>query len=668
MSTSASERNKKGQKNLTLFKISDTGYSSEHGLFNSSGQLLKGNELFEKYSDLAKQLDTKRSAFYLQLKENEIIFGCSLIVKTANGREERVVFIQIYENLSSGYKIESNIELLKRFYDSVKSEIENFELKKYQLIGLWNEGDFLNIKEVEIERGLKYTSGKISAGKKVFVKISELSSGLTLVLELIALLKKNIPLIFDVSQFPSESDVSVSLIKPNPDFEIGENGNLQNFVISESWLHFEKLGETLYKKRSNSKGGQNRSPYISSIVQMITDEPKDYLDPSNPIFNNYDDGEKIEIFTGLIQKLNKRNYNDIRKVLINIYGKIAVSKSKKEIHKILLSNDIYIDELLKDLVIKEMYEKHNKDLFDVLFNDNTSPDNFVITYSDKMSEELDEQQTSKVSGQTDDKMEKIQKLKASDKMYDEWKGEQQKKKATKNSSADFEKRVKDILKNLESSQKTKFIKFIAQESRSKPEEKGKILLSMLVSDLARQDVKKLISELNDEELEKIDEILGTYYQSTKKEQNKVKRNWIIGKAFRAGILIGFILVALFSYNFLIGFFPKGDDGAISSLSSNQTNNSELDVNGSNTADKNLVSDDQTNNSDLNESGSSTAGKNLPSANQTNDSELNVNGSSIADKNLVSANQTNNSALNESGASTAGKNSASANQTNNSTSK
>jgi hypothetical protein len=337
LKNSASERNKKSKKSSTFFETSDNGYSSEYGLYNSSGQLLKGNELFEQYSELAKQLDTKRSVFYLQLKENEIIFGCSLIVKAANGREERVVFIQVNKNLSSGYKIESNIELLKQFYEIVQYEIETFELKKYQLVGLWSEGDFQNIKEIEIERGLKYTLGKISAGKKVSVKISELSSGLNLVLELIVKLKKNIPLVFDVSQFPSESDVSVSLIKPNPDFEIGENGELQNFVISESWLHFEKLGEIFYKKRSNIKGGKNQPAYISSIVQMIMDDPTKYFDPSNPLFKDYNDGEKVEIFTGLIQKLKKENYDDIRKVLINIYGKITGSKSKKDIHIILFS-------------------------------------------------------------------------------------------------------------------------------------------------------------------------------------------------------------------------------------------------------------------------------------------------------------------------------------------
>jgi len=626
LSTSASERNKKGQKSLAFFETSDTGYSSEHGLFNSSGQLLEDKELFEQYSELAKQLDTKRSAFYLQLKEKEIIFGCSLIVKASNGREERVVFIQVYKNLSSGYKIESNIELLKRFYESLQLEIETFELKKYNLVGLWNEGDFLNIKDVEIERGLKYTLGKISAGKKVAIKVSDLSSGLTLILEIIVILRKNLPLIFDVSQYPSESDVSVSLIKPNPDFEIGENGNLQNFVISESWIHFEKLGDKFYKTRSYSKGVQNRSDYISSIVQMIMDEPKEYCNPSNPIFNDYDDGEKVEIFTDLIQNLNdkkiqnlnNKKHDDISKVLINIYRKIAASKSKKDIHIILFSNNIYFEELIKDL-IKEICEKHNKDFFDVLFNDNTSPDNFFIKFSGKTDDESEGQQKRKASVQVyDEWVVEQEKRKHFGKTHDELE-EQQKQKATKNVSNYFEKGVENSLKDLKYSQKVNFVKFIAREARSKPEEKGAFLLDMLVNYLVLQDYKKFISELSDEELEKIDEILGTHYISTKKEQKKVKRNWIIGKAFRVGILIAIIFVAFSSYNLIMEHFSKGDSGAISSSSYNHKNNYELNENGSGTADNNLVSDTKTNNSILNENGSDTADNNLVSDTKTNNS-------------------------------------------------
>ena len=556
MSTSAFESNKKGQKGLAFFETSDTHYITEYGLYNSTGQLLKGNELFEQYSELAKQLDTKRSAFYLQLKEKEIIFGCSLIVKAVNGREERVIFIQVYKDLSSEYKIESNIALLKRFYEAVQSEIETLELEKYQLIGLWNEGDFQNIKNVTIDRKditidrcIKYTLGKISADKKVSIKISELSSGLSLILELVARLRESLPLIFDVSQYPSVSDVSVSLIKSNPDFELGENGYIQNFTISESWTHYEKLGEKLFRKGSCSNGGQNRSDYISNIVQMILDEPRKYCDLSNLIFNDSDDGEKVEIFIGLIKKLNNKNYDNIRKVLINIYGKIEASKSKKDIQIILFSNNIYIKEIIKDL-ITATYKNKNKDFFDILFNTDTPHDNLSIKYSDK-----------------------------------------------NNSEYSFENGVKDVLKDLEYSQKVDFVKFIARNARSKPGEKGTILLDKLVKDLVLQDYKDFILQLNDEELEKLDEILGTNHLSTKKEQKTIIKNWFFEIIYIAGLLLAIIFLAAFYIHFYTGFFFYGDSGdnIASDNVDNFSNTSGTDLGKLN----NLSSYNQTSNSNLN---------------------------------------------------------------------
>ncbi len=208
---------------------------------------------------------------------------------------------------------------------------------------------------------------------------------------------------------------------------------------------------------------------------MILDEPKKYYDPSKSIFNDADDGEKVEILKGLIQNLNKKNDGDIRKVLINVYGKIEASKSKKDIHIILFSNGIYISELIKDL-LTVIYEKHDKDFFDVLFNTYTSHENLSIKYS----------------GKTDDKSEEPQTRKASDKrydQYDQWKEQQkhklgktsdkleepQKRKTLKNGSKySFEKVVNDVLRDLEYSQKVKFVKYITSEARSKPEEKRNI--------------------------------------------------------------------------------------------------------------------------------------------------------------------------------------------------
>ena len=147
MGNSASNHRDETPESFAFFHLSNASHNSDYGIYNSTGQLLKGNTLFEQYTELATQLDTKRSALYLESKENELIFGCSLSVKAENGREERVVFIQVYKNLPLQDEIDSDIQLLKQFYERVKFEVENLDVKKYKLVGFWEEGDFKNIKE-----------------------------------------------------------------------------------------------------------------------------------------------------------------------------------------------------------------------------------------------------------------------------------------------------------------------------------------------------------------------------------------------------------------------------------------------------------------------------------------------------------------------------------------
>jgi hypothetical protein len=112
------------------------------------------------------------------------------------------------------------------------------------------------------------------------------------------------------------------------------------------------------------------------------------------------------------------------------------------------------------------------------------------------------------------------------------------------------KGVENEIKYFKYSQKVDFVKFIAREARSKPEKKGKFLLDMLVSDLVVQDYKSFISELSDEELEKLDEILGTDHLSRKKELKKKKRRWIRDTAIYAGVLVAIILMGFVSYKLL----------------------------------------------------------------------------------------------------------------------
>lgn len=518
MGNSASNRRDETPESFAFFHFSNASHNSDYGIYNSTGQLLKGNTLFEHYTELATQLDTKRSAFYLESKENELIFGCSLSVKAENGREERVVFIQVYKNLPLQDEIVSDIKLLKQFYERVKFEVENLDVKKYKLVGFWEEGDFKYIKETPIEKEvLEYTAGKIRSRKKVSVKISELSSGLSLILKLITILRHRFTFVFDVSQYPSEADVSVSFIKPNPDFEIGENGMFQEFTKSGSWNFYKELGEEFFKgKTSYSKESKTRSDSVSPVVKKILSDSFYYCSSSNSILDSFDDIEKVEIFQGLVQKATDVNDPNIRKILINIYSKIESPECRKDCYKILLSRNIYIEDLIADLVLT-MHKEHNKDLFNLLFN-KTSRVNLPPNHLDN-----------------------------------EW--AQNSRRDSKYSS--FEKGVKKALKLLEYSDKINFVKFIASEAPSKPKTEGKILLKTLIEDLVNLKGNDFILKLNEEEAKNLDEIQGSGYLETKNGLKKRKRTRNIKTVFCS---VALVMIILMSYLFICYTHSTGNEG------------------------------------------------------------------------------------------------------------
>ncbi|MDD3051950.1 MAG: hypothetical protein PHR06_12520 [Candidatus Cloacimonetes bacterium] len=501
---------------------SDNGiYNSAYGIYNSTGQLLKGNEHFEQYTELAKQLDTKRSAFYLESRVDKIILGCSLSVKADSGREERVVFIHVHDNLPSQYKITPyDIPFLKKFYERIKSEIETLNSSKYQLVGLWEENDYKHIEYRKIHDDiLIYTAGRINSGKKVSVKISELSAGLSFVLKLVTMLGHRDPLMFDVSQYPSNSEVSVSLIKPNPDFEIKENGEYRLINAEESWGFYKELGEESVKnKTSDSNINKNSSDSISLIVKNILKTPSDYCS-SDKFIDDFDDRQKVEIFKKLIQEDSKIN-NLTSKILTNIYHKIKSPECKKEIYKISLSKNIYIETLIKDL-LRAIHKEHNRDLFNLLFD--YSDNEFAQSYNINSK-------------------------------YDSFKNE-----------------VEKSLKYLEDSEKVDFVKYIASESPSKPKARGKILLKTLIEDLVkRQGNNTFLSKLSEEEAENLDKIIrDSNYLSSMKNMKKSKRDRKIKRVFYA---IGLVFILLTSH-FVIDYIHSTgiDEGNNSSINNSENN-------------------------------------------------------------------------------------------------
>lgn len=201
---------------------------SEFGVYSSSGKLLQGSERFKEaweYSELAKQLDIKRSALYAEIHGSELLLGCSLLVKIRKGREERVVFIECFPKEA----VTEAPGWINRFYADAKNRTEELQSIRYQVIGLWKEGDIFTLSPPEnagnpsdcLER-------KILSGEEVSVWTLDLSSGLFLLAGLIFKLK---PVLFPgfsfaLSLYPSRTGISAGPGESEPDFRL-EGGEIR---------------------------------------------------------------------------------------------------------------------------------------------------------------------------------------------------------------------------------------------------------------------------------------------------------------------------------------------------------------------------------------------------------------------------------------------------------
>jgi len=260
------------------------------GVFSSSGKLLAGNKDFKDYSELAKRLDIKRSALYVETgdvtrqrlgdssgdssgdrpgdrrRKGEVLLGCSLLAKIKLGREERVVFISkiLLEEL------DREGIWLRKFYRQAKERTEALESIQYDVIGLWKAEDLDSLLSPDfpgfsdfsgfsgprdssspdefsagpssgspsgppaefsarsLARSLAYPAGILLSNQPVSVRVSKIEDGVLLLLGLVSGLKPalHLPFSFALSLYPSGLDLSAGPGEPDPDFFL-ENGNLR---------------------------------------------------------------------------------------------------------------------------------------------------------------------------------------------------------------------------------------------------------------------------------------------------------------------------------------------------------------------------------------------------------------------------------------------------------
>ncbi|WP_342305624.1 hypothetical protein [Methanolobus sp. ZRKC5] len=202
---------------------------SDFFVYNSTGKLLSGDgEIYSnEYSNLAKQIDSKRNALYFELlhTSSTLILGCSVIVEEVGGREERIVCVGKY----SGY---NNYEskLIMQFYETVSAEISRLQKLEYRVVGLWEENDindFVRLQELTADESMmNYVYGKLLANEKVSIKSVSAVNAVSLISSVFTTAVNSLEanLKFTASQYPYESDISICPIEPNPDFELDEFG------------------------------------------------------------------------------------------------------------------------------------------------------------------------------------------------------------------------------------------------------------------------------------------------------------------------------------------------------------------------------------------------------------------------------------------------------------
>ncbi|AKB81262.1 hypothetical protein MSBR3_0684 [Methanosarcina barkeri 3] len=277
---------------------------SEVAIYNSSGRLLQGSERFKEtweYSELAKQLDIKRSALYAEFRGHELLLGCSLLVKIRKGREERVVFIECFPKEA----VTEAPGWINKFYADAKSRTEGLQSIRYQVIGLWKEGDIFdlfipkspkNLKNSKNPKGLKspknsaspknsknlknsaspknlenagnfpdFLERKVLSREGVSILTQDLSSGLFLLAGLIFKLKSvlfpDFSLALSLSLYPSKTDISVGPGEFDPDFSF-ESGEIRISSVHNKKENPEEKNEIIERVQEEGlKDHENISNY-----------------------------------------------------------------------------------------------------------------------------------------------------------------------------------------------------------------------------------------------------------------------------------------------------------------------------------------------------------------------------------------------------------------------
>ncbi len=512
--------------------------ASDFGVYNSTGRLLAGNKNFEEYAELAKQLDIKRSALYVETRPDGILLGCSLLVKIKMGREERVVFIanytpeEIISDITSTFSSSaastsistSDKGLIKRFYREAKSHVETLETIRYQVLGLWEAGDLEIIHTTDTPiKSIAYPAGKLLSGQRVSIRASDLSTGIPFMGGLISKFSSlNSPdFSFALSLSPSSVDISVSPGEPDPDFYL-EAGEVRPYPGKSSYSgrYYELLYESFsrlvenpdFRKHFQTNSGDREGFFERVLESLLENNASETIDTfassgamdsffvlyrKNPkalkiiveamlsthrtsrlvIIHDEKLATDLIIALGEVQPAtNKR----LEAFLMELYRRLESPEKKIRIHRHFLENQIFYENFIAELMPLLENESH--------VSQGSPNDSALLQLCADAS----------------------------------FSGNLHRREA-------FEAGVKKGLEHLSLSKKLDFLKYIIN-ALEMPDEGGKVLLEALIPERAtgRNGLKgntydpagnDLILKLKENEVRKLDKWMGRHYLN-KRKMNK----------------------------------------------------------------------------------------------------------------------------------------------------
>ena len=520
--------------------------ASDFGVYNSTGKLLAGNKNFEEYAELAKQLDIKRSALYVETRSDGILLGCSLLVKIKMGREERVVFIAIY----SPEDIPSDQGLIKRFYREAKSHVESLETIRYQVLCLWEAGDLEGIHTTGTPtKSIAYPAGKLLSGQRVSVRASDLSNGIPLMRGLISKFSplNSLDFSFALSLSPSPVDISVSPGEPDPDFYL-EAGEIRPYPSQPSYSiryyellygSFSRLVENPdflkhFQTNSGDRGGFFER-VLESLLENNASEAIDTFASSGAMdsfFGLYRKNPKAlkiiveamlsthrasrlviihdeELAAGLIIALGEvqpANNKRLEAFLMELYRRLDSQEQKNRIHRHFLKKNVYYEHFIAELMHLLENESH--------VSQGSLDDSALLRLCADAS----------------------------------FSGNQRGKEA-------FEAGVKKGLAHLSPSKTIDFLKYVIN-TLEVPDEGGKVLLEALIPERATgmNGLKgnaydpagnDLILKLRDNEVRKLDKWLGRHYLNNRKMKKSQQMKKMIKYAcsFLLIVIVGLLILS-----------------------------------------------------------------------------------------------------------------------------